>query len=95
MKHIVRIELLAASDPDREALSRALRLAGFEHTVAGRDGQRFVLPAGEYTFDGKATVYDVLDLAKRAAASTGKECRVLATEVAGQVWFGLEAHTPT
>lgn len=90
MKHILHIELLDADEAAEAALAAALHREGFTSTIAGRDGTRFHLPKGEWAFDGKATVHDVLDMAKRAAASTGKGHRAIATEVGNQVWSGLD-----
>lgn len=90
MKHILRIELIDADDSANAALATALHREGFEHSVAGRDGQRYRLPSGEFSYDGKATVHDVLEAAQRAANTTGKKYRAVATEVAGQVWAGLD-----
>ncbi len=90
MKYTVRIELLDASPDDYDTLFSALRPEGFERTVPGGDGTRYRLPPEEYNYDAKATANDVMDAAKRAAARTGKEFRVLVTEVAGRVWHNLE-----
>jgi len=90
MKYTIRIELLEASADDQAALAKALRREGFEHTVPGNDGTRYRLPPGEYNYDAKATPNDAMDAAKRAAGSTGREFRVLVTEVAGRAWHNLE-----
>jgi hypothetical protein len=90
MKYTVRIELLDATPDDYATLSKALRYENFEHTVPASEGTRFRLPPGEYNYDAKATATDVIEAAKRAAGTTGREFRVLVTEVAARAWHNLE-----
>jgi hypothetical protein len=88
-KFTVRVELHYADDDDYERLHSAMERVGFSRTITGSDGTEYSLPTAEYNTDG-TDADAVLDLAKRAADSTGKRFAVLVTESQRRRWSGLD-----
>jgi hypothetical protein len=89
-RFIVRIELHTAGDDDYETLHDEMKAAGFKQTVKGEDGTRYELPSAEYSYKGDATIDDVREKAKAAAAKTSRRAGVLVTKSAGSAWAGLD-----
>jgi hypothetical protein len=88
-KFSVRVELHAASYADYEKLHASMERRGFSRTIKSDAGRTYHLPTAEYDGGGDVTLQRVLELAKAAAAETGKNFEVFVTESAGRVWFGL------
>ena len=89
-KFSVRVELHAASYADYEKLHASMERRGFSRTIKADAGKTYHLPTAEYDGGGDVTLQQVLELAKAAAAETGKTFEVFVTESAGRVWFGLK-----
>jgi hypothetical protein len=86
-----RVELHGANEADYFTLHAAMATEGFVRTIR-KDGEPAVhLPTAEYSEIGEFTINQVLEKAKRAAATTRKKFGVLVTqsEVA-RAWYGLE-----
>jgi|SRR5580704_616847 hypothetical protein len=89
-KFSVRVELHAASYADYEKLHASMERRGFSRIIMADGGKTYHLPTAEYDGGGDITRQQVLELAKVAAAETGKTFEVFVTESAGRVWFGLK-----
>ena len=63
-------------------------------TVTSSDGKAYHLPPGEHSFDGSATIGQVLDAAKTAAQATGKQFGVRVTEGQSTWWGMMKAAKP-
>ncbi len=64
---------------------------GFRRTIHLTDGPLFQLPTAEYNKSASLTTDQVLELAKKAAATTKKKFGVLVTKADGvRAWFGLQ-----
>lgn len=86
----VRVELRGATESDVAVLNTEMEKRRFSRTIApAHAGKRYRLPAGEYDFTGEATAQGVMDLAKSAAAVTGRVYTVLVTEVGHRTWYNL------
>ncbi|MDP4261826.1 MAG: hypothetical protein Q8941_04790 [Bacteroidota bacterium] len=90
-----RVELRAAALEDYEKLNEEMAKQGFRKRVQMPGQPVYQLPTGEYNFNEDfSSVSHVLDLAKIAAANTGKEFSVLVTKADGnREWFNLDAAT--
>ncbi len=91
-----RVELHHASTrEDYERLHTAMEAEGFSRTIK-IDGITYKLPTAEYNYcRGELTKQQVLDAAKRAAATTGRTYAVLVTQANGaRLWDGLEVEPP-
>jgi len=86
---MTRVELHAADEDDYEALHAAMEQEGFDRTITSGDGVTYHLPTAEYYRSAQLTQQQVLDSAKRAAATTGKSYAVVVTESNGVTWTGL------
>ena len=86
-----RVELHQASYQDYENLHAAMEDAGFSRFITSDDGQTYHLPMAEYDRSGNLTRSQVLNQAKAAAASTGKNSAILVTESTGRRWSGLQS----
>jgi hypothetical protein len=84
-----RVELHHASDDDYEVLHSAMKTEGFSRTITFGDVS-YHLPTAEYNRSGELTTDQVLESAKRAAATTGRNYAVLVTESNSRKIFGLE-----
>lgn len=89
-----RVELHGASYSDYEQLHGAMEREGFSRAIRSDQGSWYHLPTAEYDREGPLTTEQVLDSAKRAAATTGKKFGVLVTEGFRRTWFGLPAAQP-
>jgi hypothetical protein len=76
-----RVELHEASEDDYEELHVAMENEGFRRTITGDEG--------EYHLVGDITEDQVLQRAKRAAATTGKSYSILVTE-GSRKWWNLK-----
>jgi len=88
-RYTVRVELHDAERDDYDELHTAMEDEGFSREVTSDDGKTYHLPWAEYNRDTASSRSAVLDSAKRAAETTGKEYEVLVTESAGRVWYNL------
>jgi hypothetical protein len=89
MAFTTRVELHNATYSDYETLHESMRKEGFNRTIRSDDGIAYHLPTAEYDYPGNATRNNVLERAKRAAATTGKSAGVLVSEATGRTWSGL------
>lgn len=81
-----RVELRDATWSDYELLHRVMAQAGFVRTITSDSGVTFDLPDAEYNFEGAATIDQVLQAARSAANSTGRQNGVLVTEAVQRKW---------
>jgi len=84
-----RVELHYAGDEDYTNLHAAMGAEGFSRLITSDDGATYHLPTAEYNFEGDMTRGEVLEAAKRAAKSTGRDAEILVTESAGRTWSNL------
>ena len=89
-KFSVRVELHAASYTDYETLHASMERRGFSRTIKADEGKTYHLPTAEYNGGGDVTIQRVLELAKAAAAETGKSFEVFVTESVRRLWFGMK-----
>jgi hypothetical protein len=88
-----RIELHGVTvDQDYQKLDEEMARQGFRKRVQMPGQPVYQLPTGEYNFNEDfSSASHVVDLAKIAAAVTGKEFSVLVTKADGnREWFNLE-----
>jgi hypothetical protein len=90
-KFTARVELHAASDEDYEVLHDAMETAGFSKTISADDGT-YQLPTAEYNRVADLTRDAVLQDAKSAASSTGRQYSILVTE-GSRTWWNLRKVT--
>jgi hypothetical protein len=86
----IRVELHdAKTADDYEKLHAEMAKEGFSRTIQLTGGPLYQLPTAEYNKSGDTST-QVLELAKRAAARTGKKFSVLVTKADGnREWFNL------
>lgn len=84
-----RVELHGATYQDYENLHVAMEREGFSRTIKADGGGRYHLPTAEYDRSGALTLAQILESAKRAAASTRKSFAVLVTEAVARTWYNL------
>ena len=87
----VRVELHQAEWPDYDKLHEAMEGKGFSRQIAADDGQIYQMPWAEYNGSGNLTCVEVRDIARAAAATTGKQNSVFVTEATSRAWIGLPA----
>ncbi len=88
-----RVELFDTNDGTSEEYTKlhiAMEEAGFTRTIKSDDGIEYYLPPAEYNFTGNVTRQDVFDLARAAAAKSGKEFSVFITQANGRLWYKLK-----
>jgi hypothetical protein len=87
-----RVELHKATEEDYLALHTAMEIEGFTRTIEGSDGKLYQLPTAEYNrVDDGLTKEQVMEDAKSAASSTGREYWILVTESKARTWVLNEA----
>ena len=64
---------------------------GFTRSITADNGSTYHLPWAEYNGTGNLTSMQVLDVARAAASTTGKQNAVLVTEASSRAWAGLTA----
>lgn len=89
----VRVELHEAEWTDYEQLHAAMEEKGFSRLIKADNGSTYHLPWAEYTGTANLTSTQVLDIARTAAATTGKRNAVLVTEAVSRAWAGLQVLT--
>ncbi len=89
----VRIELHHAEWTDYETLHTAMEQKGFSRLITADTGRTYRMPWAEYNGTATLTSMQVLEIAREAAGSTGKQHSVLVTEVTSRAWSGLEQVT--
>ncbi len=86
----VRVELHSNQyNPDFEILHKAMQNEGFSKLIASDDGKTYHLPRGEYNISTNNDYSQVLEMAKRAVASTQQSAEILVTESVRRTWSGL------
>ena len=85
----VRVELHKGEWADYERLHTAMEGKGFSRLITADSGTTYNLPWAEYTGSGNFSSMQVLDIARGAADTTGKNNAVLVTESASRAWIGL------
>jgi hypothetical protein len=88
-KFTTRIELHGASERDYNTLHEAMKERGFSRTIRNSKNVKYHLPTAEYDLIGDYQPDDVVDMARTAAAETGKKAWVLVTEAKSRIWSGL------
>ena len=79
-----------SNDSDYENLHLAMKGQGFFRTISADDGKIYKLPTAEYNIPNTNLDKNaILNKAKTAAASTGKEFEVLVTDSNGRTWYNL------
>jgi hypothetical protein len=87
----VRVELHKAEWTDYEQLHAAMEQKGFSRLITADNRSTYHLPWAEYNGAGNLTSTQVLDIARAAAGTTGKQNAVLVTEASSRAWAGLAA----
>lgn len=87
---MTRVELHDANEEDYEKLHKAMEDQGFTRTITSGKGVVHHLPTAEYRREADLTREEILDSAKVAAATTGKDYGAIVTESDGIRWFGLK-----
>jgi hypothetical protein len=86
----VRVELHGAKWEDYERLHAEMERKGFSRLIKADDGKTYHLPWAECNGFGSLTNFQIRDIARTAANSTGRRNAVLVTESSGRSWVGLE-----
>jgi hypothetical protein len=92
-KYTTRVELFDTDDGTSEEYTKlhaAMEKAGFSRTIKSDEGHEYHLPPAEYNFEGNRARKEVIELAKTAAAKSGKEYSVIVTESNGRTWHNLK-----
>jgi hypothetical protein len=74
---------------DYDNLHAAMRKEHFTQTITSSDGIEYHLPHAEYNRETNLTLEQVLESAKKAAASVWTDFSVLVTESNGRKWHNL------
>ena len=85
----VRFEIKNANSKDYLTLEERLANFHFTETIESEEGERYILPTGEYRLSGEFTRQQVLDMAVLAASPFKTGCKILVTESNGTAWAGL------
>jgi hypothetical protein len=85
----IRVELHNADEEDYETLHAAMEQEGFSRFITSDDGITYLLPTAEYDRDTTLNREQVIESAKRAARSTGRNFEVIVTEAIARIWHGL------
>jgi hypothetical protein len=85
----VRVELHQAEWEDYETLHSAMEQSGFSRLITGDNGTTYQLPLAEYNATANLTSSQVLDIARAAANTTGKQNAVLVSQAISRSWIGL------
>ena len=88
-KFTARVELHDAQERHYDILHAEMGKKGFSRTITSDDGKKFKLPWAEYNLEANWTRDRVLQEAKAAATTTGKEYEILVTEAIARIWFNL------
>jgi hypothetical protein len=86
----VRVELHQATWTDYETLHTAMEQKGFSRKITSSEGTTYQLPLAEY--NGSSPTLNssqIRDIARAAAATTGKSNAVLVSESVSRAWIGL------
>jgi hypothetical protein len=86
---ITRVELHDADWSDYERLHAAMEAEKFYRVIKGSNDKWYHLPTAEYHSTGTLSAEDVRELAKKAAAKTGKSFSVLVSQATDIVWYNL------
>jgi hypothetical protein len=86
---MTRVELHGADDDDYQTLHEAMEEGGFSRTIVSSQQATYHLPPAEYYFSGETDRSTVLQKAKTAAKTTGKEFAIVVTESNGVTWYNL------
>jgi len=84
-----RVELHQAKSEDYEKLHSEMESRGFSRIIKSGKGIAYHLPTAEYDYVGEKTSLQVHDLAKEAAAATGKKASILVSEVVRRTFSNL------
>jgi hypothetical protein len=86
----VRVELHQGTWTDYETLHAAMEQKGFSRVITASDGRTYQLPLAEYNgSSGTLNCAQIRDIARAAAATTGKGNGVLVSESVSRAWVGL------
>lgn len=89
-KFTTRVELHHANHDDYDTLHTAMGKLKFHRTILDTNTNiRYHLPTAEYNSHGDISLNAVLNLAEKAAASTGKKYSIIVTQSGGRLWTGL------
>ena len=89
-RYTIRIELLDAQSKQYDALYEHLNAVSITDRLTDADGNDYLMPPGEYNYEGLDPLKTVLSTVRSAASKVAKNYRVLITEAAGRTWFNLE-----
>jgi hypothetical protein len=90
-RFITRIELHKAIWPDDyNELHKQMKKEGFTNEISGSDGITYALPTAEYYKEGEFTLAAILESAKKAANTIGKNYGVISSLAPSSTWSGLE-----
>lgn len=91
MSFVIRIELNDSTLSDFTILHQAMSSMGFSQKISSDDGKEYHLPRATYL--GKTSSHtksQILELAKKAVAQTGKTSEIFVAEYSGATWVGLK-----
>ncbi|BCM88254.1 hypothetical protein IAD21_00081 [Abditibacteriota bacterium] len=86
---IVRVELQGGHDEDYRRLDAEMEKRKFLRAIPDANGQSYVMPSGEYFYQGHKSAAYMCEMGEQAATVIGKTSNVLAAEVM-MVAFSLE-----
>ncbi len=86
----VRIVLHDATWSDYTNMAEQLSRSGIVDVIKGGNGVRYKLPDAEYHYEGRATIDQVFEASKAAAAATRRRYAVFIAEVSQCKWIGLQ-----
>lgn len=87
---IVLIEDLDGSSDQGKLLGEHMAEAGFTPGIVGSNHIRYLLPRSVFHCTGLFSVEQILECVKRIAARSSKRYSVVALEVNGAAWAGLD-----
>lgn len=86
----VRIVLHEATREEYTRMADQLSRSGIVDTIVGSNSARYEMPPAEYHYNGPASIDQIFDAAKAAAAATGRRCAVMIGEISRCKWVGLD-----
>jgi hypothetical protein len=86
----IRVALKNGRAEDYANLNIELANRGFLQVLVARNGQKFLLPCGEYTKLGNFMIEEVINLVEAAAKTVSEDAAIVVTNFFDQRWRGLD-----
>lgn len=86
---IVRVELVDSREEEYEFLDAEMEKRGFSKSLPNAEGEWFIMPTGEYFYQGHKTVGYICAMGEQAADTINRKARILAAEIV-MVAFDLD-----